>query len=214
MDDKVLQQNVIDELQFEPSVNAAHIGVAVEDGVVTLTGHVATYAEKLAAERAVQGVKGVKALAMEVQVRYPSEGKTDDDQIAKRAADVLAWNLVPPDSTKVSVQQGWIKLTGKVDWQYQKVAAESAVRKLAGVTGVTNVIEVKPRVEPKDLKHKIVAALHRNAQVEANNIQVSVEGGKVTLDGNVRAWFERGVVERAAWSAPGVTQVEDNLKVY
>jgi osmotically-inducible protein OsmY len=213
MDDKTLRQSITDELEFEPGVEAAHIGVAVEDGVVTLTGHVSSYAEKLAAEHAVQGVKGVKALAMEVQVRYPFERKTDDDQIAKRVADVLAWNLLPVDGTKVTVQQGWITLKGKVDWQYEKVAAESAVRKLAGVTGVTNQIEVKPRVEAKDLKHKIVAALHRSAQVEANNIQVSVKGGKVTLDGNVRAWFERGIVERAAWSAPGVTQVEDNLKV-
>jgi osmotically-inducible protein OsmY len=213
MDDKTLRQNIIDELEFEPSIEAAHIGVAVEDGVVTLTGHVASYAEKVAAERVVQRVKGVKALAMEVQVRCPFEAKTDDDQLAKRAADVLAWNLVPPDSTKVTVRQGWITLKGKVDWQYQKTAAESAVRKLAGVTGVTNAIEVKPHPAPKDVKHTIMAALHRNAQVEANNIQISIKDGKVTLHGTVKAWYERGVVERAAWSVPGVTQVEDNLKV-
>jgi len=167
MDDKTLRQHIIDELEFEPSIEAAHIGVAVEDSVVTLTGHVASYAEKVAAERAVQRVKGVKALALEVQVRYPFEAKTDDDQLAKRA----------------------------------------------GVTGVTNAIEVKPHAAPKDVKHRIMAALHRNAQVEANNIQISVKDGKVTLHGTVKAWYERGVVERAAWSAPGVTQVEDNLKV-
>ena len=213
MDDKTLRQNIIDELEFEPSIEAAHIGAAVEDGVVTLTGHVSSYAQKVAAERAVQRLKGVKALAMEVQVRYPFEAKTDDDQIAKRAADALAWNLVPAQSTKVTVQQGWITLKGKVDWQYEKVAAELAVRRLAGVTGVTNAIEVKPHAEPKEVKRKIMAALHRNAQVEANHIQISVKDGKVTLDGKVRAWYERGVVEQAAWSAPGVTQVEDNLKV-
>jgi osmotically-inducible protein OsmY len=213
MDDKTLRQNIIDELDFEPSVEAAHIGVAVEDGIVTLTGHVSSYAEKVVAERTVQRVKGVKALAMEVQVRYPFEAKTDDDHLARRAADILAWNLAPPGSTQVTVQQGWITLKGKVDWRHQKIAAESAVRKLAGVTGVTNVIEVKPRTAPKDVKHKIMAALHRSAQVEANNIQISVNDGKVTLHGTVKAWYERGIVERAAWSALGVTQVEDNLKV-
>ena len=213
MDDKTLRQNIIDELEFEPSIDAAHIGLAVDDGVVTLTGHVSSYDEKLAAERAVQRVKGVKAIAQEIEVRYRYQLKTDDDQIAKRAADVLAWNLVPADSVQVTVQKGWVVLSGKVDWQYQKVAAESAVSKLAGVSGVTNSIELKPHVEPKDVKHKIMAALHRSAQVDANNIQVSVIGHKVRLDGKVRAWYERRIAERAAWSAPGVTQVEDNLKV-
>ena len=213
MDDKTLRQNIIDELEFEPSIDAANIGLAVDDGVVTLTGHVSSYDEKLAAERAVQRVKGVKAIAKEIEVRYRYQLKTDDDQIAKRAADVLAWNLVPADSVRVTVQKGWVVLSGKVDWQYQKVAAEAAVSKLAGVSGVTNSIELKPHAEPKDVKHKIMAALHRSAQIEANNVQVSVIGGKVRLDGKVKAWYERGIVERAAWSAPGVTQVEDNLKV-
>jgi len=213
MDDKTLRQYIIDELEFEPSIDAAHIGVAVEDGVVTLTGHVSSYEEKLAAEQAVRRIKGVKAIAQDIEVRYKYQFKTDDDQIAKRAADLLAWNFVPAETVQVTVQKGWVTLSGKVDWQYQKVAAESAVNKLAGVSGVTNQIELKPHAEPKDVKHKIMSALHRSAQVDANNIQVTVIGDKVRLDGKVKAWYERGIVEHAAWSAPGVTQVEDNLTV-
>ena len=213
MDNKTLRQHIIDELEFDPSIDAAQIGVAVEDGVVTLSGHVPTYAQMVAAERATEGVKGVKAIAMEIEVRYPFGSSTADDQIAKRAADALAWNIVPPDSVQVTVQKGWVTLIGKVDWNYQKVAAESAVSSLKGVTGLTNRLEVKPRAEPRDVKRKIVAALHRSAQLEANNIDVSVTGGKVRLDGKVKAWSERRLVEKAAWAAPGVTQVEDNLKV-
>ena len=213
MDDKTLRQNILDELEFEPRIDAAHIGLAVEDGVVTLSGHVSSYDEKLAAEQAVRRVKGVKAIAQEIEVRYKYQFKTDDDQIARRAADVLAWNLVPADSVQVTVQKSWVTLSGKVDWQYQKIAAEFAVSKLAGVSEVTNLIELKPHAEPKDVKQKIMAALHRSAQVDANNIQVTVIGGKVRLDGKVKAWYECGIVEHAAWSAPGVTQVEDNLTV-
>ena len=178
-----------------------------------MSGHVSSYEEKLAAEQAVRRVEGVKAIAQEIEVRYKYQLKTDDDQIARRAADVLAWNLVPADSVQVIVQKGWVTLSGKVDWQYQKVAAEFAVSKLAGVSGITNLIELKPHAEPKDVKHKIMAALHRSAQVEANHVQVTVIGGKVKLDGKVKAWYERDIVRRAAWSAPGVTQVEDNLTV-
>jgi osmotically-inducible protein OsmY len=213
MDDKTLRQNIIDELEFDPSIDAAHIGLAVDDGVVTLSGHVSSYEEKLAAEQAVRRVEGVKAIAQEIEVRYKYQLKTDDDQIARRAVDVLAWNLVPADGVQVTVQKGWVTMSGKVDWQYQKVAAESAVSKLAGVSGITNLIELKPYAEPKDVKHKIMAALHRSAQIEANHVQVTVIGGKVKLDGKVKAWYERDIVRRAAWSAPGVTQVEDNLRV-
>lgn len=213
MDDKTLRQNILDELEFEPSIDAAHIGLAVDNGVVTLTGHVSSYEEKLAAERAVRRVRGVKAIAQEIQVRYHYQLKTDDDEIARRAADVLAWNLVPADSIQVTVEKGWVVLSGKVDWQYQKIAAEAAVSKLAGVSGVTNLIELKPQTQPKDVQYKIAAALHRNAQIVAKNIKVSVEDGKVRLDGKVRSWRERDIAETAAWSAPGITQVEDNLSV-
>jgi osmotically-inducible protein OsmY len=146
-------------------------------------------------------------------VRYPFEGPVQDDQIAKRAADALAWNLVPKDSVSVTVQKGWVVLTGQVQWQYQKVAAESAVRKLEGVTGVTNRITLKPSVLPKDVKKQILAALHRNAQVEGEGVTVAAKGGAVTLSGHVRTWQERTVVERAAWSAPGVTGVDNKLAV-
>ena len=213
MDDKTLRQHIVDELEFDPRIDAAHIGVAVEEGVVTLTGHVPTYAQKVAAERATEGVKGVKAIAMEIEVRYPFERPTADDQIARRAADALSWNLMPPHSVQVTVQKGWVKLIGKVDWNYQKLAAESAVGNLDGVTGVTNCLELRPRAQPRDVKCKIVAALHRSAQYEANNIEVSVIGGKVRLGGKVKNWSERRLAENAAWAAPGVTEVEDNLKV-
>ena len=213
MDDKTLRQNILDELEFEPSIDAAHIGLAVDNGVVTLTGHVSSYEEKLVAERAVRRVRGVKAIAQEIQVRYHYQLKTDDDEIARRAADVLAWNLVPADSIQVTVEKGWVVLSGKVDWQYQKIAAESAVSKLAGVSGVTNLIELNPQTQPKDVQYKIAAALHRNAQIVAKNIKVSVEDGKVRLDGKVRSWRERDIAETAAWSAPGITRVEDNLSV-
>ena len=213
MVDKTLRQNILDELEFEPSIDAAHIGLAVDNGVVTLTGHVSSYEEKLAAERAVRRVRGVKAIAQEIQVRYHYQLKTDDDEIARRAADVLAWNLVPADSIQVTVEKGWVVLSGKVDWQYQKIAAEAAVSKLAGVSGVTNLIELNPQTQPKDVQYKIAAALHRNAQIVAKNIKVSVEDGKVRLDGKVRSWHERDIAETAAWSAPGITQVEDNLSV-
>jgi osmotically-inducible protein OsmY len=213
MDDKALRQSILDELEFEPSIDAAHIGLAVDNGVVTLSGHVSSYEEKLAAERVVRRVKGVKAIVQEMQVRYHYQLKTDDDQIARRAADVLAWSLVPGDSIQVTVEKGWVVLSGKVDWQYQRVAAESAISKLAGVSGVTNLIELNPQTQPKDVKYQIAAALHRSAQIVAKNIKVTVEDGKVRLDGKVRTWYERDIAETAAWSAPGITQVEDNLTV-
>jgi osmotically-inducible protein OsmY len=213
MDDKALRQSILDELEFEPSIDAAHIGLAVDNGVVTLSGHVSSYEEKLAAERVVRRVKGVKAIVQEMQVRYHYQLKTDDDQIARRAADVLAWSLVPGDSVQVTVEKGWVVLSGKVDWQYQRVAAESAISKLAGVSGVTNLIELNPQTQPKDVKYQIAAALHRSAQIVAKNIKVTVEDGKVRLDGKVRTWYERDIAETAAWSAPGITQVEDNLTV-
>lgn len=212
MDDKLIRQHVMEELDFEPSIDAEHIGVAVEDGVVTLTGHVSSYAQKVEAEAAAQRVKGVRGIALEIDIRYPFEKPVQDDQIAKRAADALAWNLVPKDSVCVTVQKGWVVLTGQVHWHYQGVAAES-VRKLEGVTGVTNRITVKPTVMPKDVKKKILAALHRNAQVEGEGVSVAAKDGSVILSGQVRTWQERAVVARAAWSAPGVTVVDNKLAV-
>lgn len=212
MTDKYLRQLVLDELDFEPSVDAANIGVAVEKGIVTLSGHVHSYAEKMAAERAVQRVKGVRGIAEEIQVRYPEEKRTADDQIAQRALSIMSWDAqLPSGAVKVKVEKGWVTLTGAVEWFYQKNAAAAAVRKLSGVVGVSNQIEVKPRIQTADVKQKILAALERNADVEANAVRIAVEGDTVKLEGKVKAWYERDLVERAAWSVPGVRSVEDHL---
>lgn len=215
MNDKQLRQNVIDELDFEPSIDAANIGVAVDDGVVTLTGHASSYAAKIAAEYATRRVKGVRAIAQEIEVRYPSEKKTADDEIAKRALSVLKWDTrIPQDAVKVTVQKGWVTLSGELTWQYQRKAAEDAVRQLSGVTQVTNSISVKPTVYASDIKKKIEDALARNAQVEAQAIRVNVlDGNKVSLEGKVDSWDDREVAENAAWSVAGVQSVDDRLKV-
>jgi len=214
MDDKTLRQFIIDELDFEPSIDAANIGVAVEKGVVTLTGHVANYVEKLAAERAVKRVKGVKAIAQEIEVRFSNQPKRSDDEIAQRALDILTWSVqVPVDSIQVKVEKGWITLTGAVEWQYQKQAAESAVRHLSGILRVSNMIEIEPHVAAADVHRKIMDSLKRNAEVEADSIRVVVDNGKVILEGKVKAWYERNLAERAAWSAPGVKAVEDRLSI-
>jgi osmotically-inducible protein OsmY len=214
MDDRTLRQYIIDELDFDPSFNSANIGVAVENGVATLTGHVSSYAEKLAAERAARRVKGVRALAEEIEVRYSSEKKTSDDQIAERALKVMAWDArVPKDAVTVRVERGWVTLEGSAGWRYQKSACESAVRKLTGVVGVTNLIRVRPRVEATDVRNKIMAALKRNAEIETDAVRIFVDGNTVTLEGKVKAWYERDLVEKAAWSAPGVASVVDNVTI-
>ena len=214
MPDIDLRQSVLEELDFDPSFDAANIGVAVENGVVTLTGHVRSYAAKLAVERAVQRVKGVQGIAEEIEIRYPADKRTADDQIAERALSSIKWNAqVPGDAVLVKVEKGWVTLSGTVDWQFQRIAAESAVRRLSGVAGISNMITIKPQVRPTDVKSKILDALKRNAQLEADAIRVSVDNDTVTLEGNVTAWYERGIAERAAWSAPGVSKVEDRISV-
>lgn len=213
--DTLLQQDVMDELDFEPSVNAAHIGVTAKNGVITLTGHVGSYAEKIAAEDAARRVSGVHAIAQEIEVRYPSDKKTSDDEIAARALSVLKWNaVVPYDAVQVKVQDGWVTLLGAVDWQFQRVAAESGIRRLSGVAGVLNEITLKPGVNSGDVKRKIEDALKRSAEIEAASIRVSALGnGKVALEGKVHDWQERDAVKRAAWSTAGVTSIEDHLKI-
>lgn len=215
MSDLTLRQTVLDELEFEPSVDAAHIGVAVKDGVVTLSGHVGSYAEKLAAEQATRHVKGVQAIAQEIEVRYPEDQKTADDEIAARALNILRWSaVVPAGSVLVKVQDGWVTLSGQVSWQYQRNAAESQIRRLSGVKGVVNSVTIKSRVQPIDVKRKIEDALKRNAEIQAQSIRVSVEdGGRVELEGNVHDWREREVAENAAWSVPGVVRVDDRLHI-
>ena len=214
MSDKTLKQAVEDELEWEPSIDAEHIGVTAEDGVVTLTGHVGSYAEKFTAEKATKRVKGVRAIAQEIEIRFPNDKKTSDDQIAKRALDIIAWDsTIPTDKVQLKVQDGFITLSGQVDWYYHRDDAESAVRRLAGVKGIANDIIIKPRAQALDIKHLIETALQRNAEVEAGSIKVSVLNGRVTLDGKVKAWYERDLAERTAWSAPGVISVEDHINI-
>lgn len=214
MDDTQLRQLVIDELEFEPSIDASHIGVAASAGVITLTGHVRTYAEKVAAMKAARRVKGVRAIAQEMEVRYPGEMKTADEEIAKRILSVLKWDaMIPDDKVKVTVQKGWVNLSGGLDWQYQKNAAEDAVRRLTGVIGVTNAIAVKPPVQAGDIKKKIEAALARNAHVEAQGIRIDVLNNRVSLEGVVDSWEDHDIVENAAWSVPGVLAVDDRLVI-
>ena len=182
--------------------------------MVTLTGHVRTYMEKVRAERVVQRVKDVHGVAEELEVRYPSDKKTSDDEIAKRALNIISWDTsIPADKVQVKVEGGWITLSGQVEWYYQKVSAESAVRRISGVKGVSNMLTIEPRVQPSDIKGRIENALKRKAGVEASKIRVSVTDGKVTLDGNVNAWFERTAAEDAAWAAPGVTSVVDHIHI-
>jgi osmotically-inducible protein OsmY len=213
MDNIQLQKDILDELDFEPSIDATKIGVAASEGVVTLTGHVSSYAEKMTAEEAVRRIKGVRAIANEIEVRYPGKKKTADDEIAKRSLNILKWNeLIPDEAIQVSVEKGWVTLRGEVAWQYQKKAAEDAVRKLTGVSGISNIISIKPFVLAADVKQQIESALARHAEVEAKAIQVTiVERNRVLLEGKVDNWDERQAVANAAWSVPGVQSVDDRL---
>ena len=212
MGDKLIRQNVIDELDFDPSIDAAHIGVAVENGIVTLTGHVGSYTERVAAEKAAQKVRGVRGVVEEIQVRFGGETPPRDEDIAQRAVQMLDWSVtVPKGAVQVKVQNGWVTLSGKVDWQYQKEEAYRAIRRLAGVAGIMNTIEVTPKASVPDVRSKIMAALKRNAELEADAIKVTVKDAKVVLEGKVNAWYERRLAENAAWSAPGVRVVEDHL---
>ncbi len=214
MTDIELRQDILDALEFEPSIDASLIGVAVDNGVATLTGHVSSYAEKLAAERVVQSVKGVRAIAQEIEVRFPDGKKTADDEIAKRALNIIAWDAMTPEGQiKIKVQNGWITLTGDVEWNYQKTAAEDSVRRLSGVKGVSNMITVHPRIDASNIKRRIEEALKRSAEIEATGIRIDVSGGKVTLEGKVHSWHERSLAESAAWAAPGVGVVEDRLVI-
>ncbi len=212
--DKELRDEVMKELEFEPSIDSSHIGVSVDKGVVTLTGHVSSLAERTAAEAAVRRVRGVRALAQEIEVRSPADKKTADDEIAKRAIDIISWDAtIPADAVHVKVQHGWVTLTGDLDWQYQKKAAEEDVARLSGVKGVLNEIKLRPGASAPDVKHRIERALLRRANVEAKAITVRVNEGKVVLEGTVHSLDERHAVEHAAWSAPGVVSVETHLTV-
>lgn len=214
MSDKSLQKSVLDELDWEPSVNAADIGVTVQDGVVTLGGQVETYAAKLAAERAAARVRGVKAVVGHLEVKLADPSRETDASIAERVAQKLEWDItLPPHRIKAAVEGGWVTLSGEVDCHYQKTAAFYDVHNLAGVVGVVNLIAVKPRVEASHVREKIIDSLKRNAEIDARHITIQITGGKVVLGGNVHSCRERILAERAAWSAPGVFEVEDHIKV-
>jgi osmotically-inducible protein OsmY len=212
--DSQLQSAVMDELRWEPSINAADIGVAAKEGVVTLTGFVRSYPEKQSAERAAKRVAGVKAVAEEIEVHLPGIYERTDAEVAKSAVTALAWNVtVPRDSVKVMVEHGWVTLEGEVNWQYQREAAEDAVRHLSGVKGVSNLVQIKAIVDTVHLKANIEQALIRNAQFDARQINVEAVNGKVILRGQVRSWAEKEEAEHVAWSAPGVTKVENAVTV-
>jgi len=209
-----LQRDVIDELQYEPSIEAAGIGVTAKDGIVTLTGDVKSYAEKWSATLATERVSGVKAVVDEIKVNLPYAHERGDADIAKAALQALEWDVqVPHTRLMVKVEKGRITLEGGVDYKYQQTAALNALRNLTGVTGVVNLIHVKPIADASEVKVKIENALRRAAELDAQRIMVDVVDDKVTLRGTVRSWAERSAAERAAWSAPGVRLVEDDLSV-
>ena len=212
--DANLQTKVMEELKWEPSVNHEHIGVSANDGIVTLSGSVSNFIEKHNAETAAQRVAGVKAIVEKIEVNLSGSEARNDDDIAKAIINQFDWNtLIPHDKIKVMVSDGWITLEGQVVWDYQRKAAEKLVRELKGVKFVTNKIILKPNIEALDLKHKIQKTLMRAAEHEMNQIEVDVQGSQVTLSGVVRSFAEMKAVEGAAWGAPGVTEVKDNLRV-
>jgi osmotically-inducible protein OsmY len=214
MTDKRLEEDVASELEWEPSLDASDIGVSVADGVVTLRGNVRSYAEQFRAERVAQRVFGVTAIVNDLHVRLTSEHTRTDTEIAQAAVGALKLNtFVPAGRVAVLVANGWITLTGTVNWEYERDAAARAVRYLPGVKGVMNNVTVKPHVDATDVRDKIEAAFRRSAEIDARRINITAKDGKVTLSGNVHSWTEREEAERAAWAAPGVREVDDQLAV-
>lgn len=210
--DLQLQQDVLAELKWEPAVQAQNIGVQAADGVVTLTGHVMTYQEKLHAEKAARRVMGVRALAVEIDVKLDSTGQRNDSDIANSAKNALLWMSAPlGNRVNVRVENGWVTLTGSVEWQFQRLAAGVAVRYLMGVQGVSNQIILQPGIKLQTAKADIEAALVRRAHADASKIQVDIDGSALTLSGAVRSWSERETAKAAAWSTPGVTSVIDKM---
>ena len=211
--DAQLKSDVEAELGWEPSVHAEQIGVSAKNGVVELDGQVGSFSEKWAAEHAALRVASVKALASEIKVELPSSSTRTDEDIARAAKNYLQWNYWVPDTVKVQVSDGWVTLSGSAEWQYQKEEAERLVRPLLGIKGVSNDIMVTPRVKTTDVKVKIEEALKRNAEIDAGQINIETSEGRVALRGTVTSWAERSAAERAAWAAPGVTEVDNFITV-
>jgi osmotically-inducible protein OsmY len=212
--DSEIERDVRDELEWDPDLDATDIAMSVKNGVVTLAGFVKSYTDKYEAETAAKRVAGVRAVANDLEVRMPSVDERPDPDIARDAVAAIKSQLpISSENIKVVVKNGWVTLEGRVEWQYQRSTAENAVRRIKGVKGVSNLIQLKPRAEPSEIKRKIEEAFRRNAEVDANRITVEANGGEVILKGTVRSWVEREEAERAAWSAPGVTKVEDRIVV-
>jgi osmotically-inducible protein OsmY len=212
--DEDIRAEVLEELKWDSRVQANEIGVAVKDGIVTLTGWVDSYLKKVAGEEAAHRVPGVKAVANDIEVRLPGFAERTDADLAAAVVNALTWDAaIPADRINVTVSQGWVTLKGEVDYYFQKIDAERAARRITGVKGVTNLITVKPHVLPSDLKQSIEKALIRNAETDAKHITVEVQGNKVVLRGTVRSYAEKQAAEDTAWSAPGVTEVDNRIVV-
>jgi osmotically-inducible protein OsmY len=212
--DSDIERDVKDELQWDPDLDATDIAVSVKSGVVTLAGYVKSYSDKYEAEAAAKRVAGVSGVANDLEVRLPRVDQRPDPDIARDAVAAVKAHLpISWENIKVVVQNGWVTLEGRVEWQYQRQTAENAVRRIKGVKGVTNLVQLKPRVQPEEVKNKIEEAFRRNAEVDANRIIVETNGSQVILKGTVRSWIEREEAERVAWSAPGVTNVDDRIIV-
>lgn len=212
--DHQLKQDVMAELAWDPSIKADQIGVAVQGGVVTLSGHIDTFIEKAAVEKALRRVSGVRAIALELDVKLSALHRRNDTELATAVAHALEWHTsISHDALRFTVENGWVTLTGELDWEYQRSSAEQAVRHLVGVRGVSNEIQLKVRVTPTGVLTQIEQALKRQAERESHRIQVEVKDGTVTLRGSVHNWHERDAAAGAAWSAPGVRSVVNDIRI-
>jgi osmotically-inducible protein OsmY len=210
--DTEIQKDVMDELQWDPMLQSAEIGVTVREGIVTLMGYVDNYGQRTAAENAAKRVKDVRAVAIDLAIHLPDEQRRSDTDIAAAALNALKWSsFVPEDRVMLKVDEGWITMEGEVEWQFQKESAYRAVSDLIGVHGVINRINVRPRITPVIVKDVIKKALERSAEIEADSITIVTDGGRIVLKGKVRSWAERKEVERAVWATPGVIEVKDEL---